>query len=748
MKKYLIIFLWLSGFILSSAISVLCGADSLYLVKNGVSPYSIYLPADASAMTAANVDTLRRYIHDISGADLPVTGVIQESKQIVIELGQSHDPGLHIETLHNDGFLISTQSENLFLTANSDYGLKNAIYTFIESYLGCRLYSPTVLFIPKRSNIVLPEIYDKQVPPITFRMQDIHDPSYIAWHKLNTHDDFGLFVHTFKVLVPPEKYFNEHPEYFSMLKGIRTPNGQLCLSNPDVYRIVTDELRRLMKAKPEARFWSVSQNDTYIPCECDACRAIDSIEESPSGSILSFVNRVADEFPDMTISTLAYQYSRSAPKHLKPGPNVNIMLCSIECNRSQPLAEDPSSASFVKDVEDWGKLTNNIFLWDYVIQYRNLVSPFPNLHILQPNIQFFVRNGITTVFEQGLPSFYGEFAELRIYLLAKLLWNPNISVDSVMNDFLYGFYGKAAPHIRQYIDTMHAALKASGENLDLYGYPVSSENGYLSPAMMDTYNILFDRAEEMVKDDATFLSRVKTARLPLQFALLEQAKVSGEGVRGCFIRDKEGTLKVIHEIDTLLNTFVNQCKKAGIPKLWEHGTTPDDYLISSRMFFKESTKSHLALGKSVVLEQPASTKYHNGDISALTDGLRGWNDYHMHWLGFEGEDMRATVDLDTLQTISSINTSFLQDINSWVFMPLAVTFSISEDGNNYHKVGEVKNTIPADTNGAVIAPFNISSTDSKARYVRVEAKSMKTCPTWHKGSGGLAWIFIDEIVVQ
>lgn len=748
MKKYLTIFLRLSGFVLISATPVLRASDSLRLVENGRSTFSIYLPADASMTTIANVDSLRHYIKEISGAELPVTSLRQKNRQIVIEPGKSHDPELYIADLQNDGFIISTQNEKLFLTANSDYGLQNAIYTFIESYLGCRLYSPTVLIIPKSSNIILPDIYDKQVPPITIRMQDIHDPSYVAWHKLNTRDDFGLFVHTFKVLVPPEKYFNEHPEYFSMLKGVRTPNGQLCLSNPDVYRIVTDELRRLMKAKPEARFWSVSQNDTYVPCECDACRAVDSVEESPSGSILSFVNRVADEFPDMTISTLAYQYSRSAPKHLKPGPNVNIMLCSIECNRSKPFTEDPSSASFVKDVEDWGKLTHNIFLWDYVIQYRNLVSPFPNLHILQPNIQFFVRNGITTVFEQGLPSFYGEFAELRIYLLAKLLWNPDIGIDSVMNDFLYGFYGKAAPHIRQYIDTMHAALKAAGENLDLYGYPVSSENGYLSPAMMNTYNILFDRAEEMVKDDSTLLSRVKTARLPLQFALLEQAKVSGEGERGCFSRDKEGILKVRPDMDTLLNIFVNQCKKAGIPKLWEHGTTPDDYLTSTRLFFKESTKSHLALGKSTILEQPASTKYHNGDISTLTDGLRGWNDYHMHWLGIEGEDMRATVDLDSLLTISSIKTSFLQDINSWVFMPLSVTFSISKDGHNYHIVGEVKNAIPADTNGAIIAPFNISFNVSKARYVRVEAKSMKTCPTWHKGSGGLAWIFIDEIVVQ
>ncbi len=106
-------------------------------------------------------------------------------------------------------------------------------------------------------------------------------------------------------------------------------------------------------------------------------------------------------FPDKIISTLAYQYTRSAPKKVKPLPNVNIMLCSIECNRSMPIAKDPSSASFVKDIKDWTKLTGNILIWDYVVQFRNYISPFPNLRVLQPNLAFFADNGCRLMFQQG-----------------------------------------------------------------------------------------------------------------------------------------------------------------------------------------------------------------------------------------------------------------------------------------------------------------------------------------------------------
>jgi hypothetical protein len=724
-------------------------SDSLDFITDGHSDFSVYVSDRASPLTEANIDTLLGYVHEISGADIPVTPVFsKKGHQIVVEVGASRDRRMTVGDLGQDGFRIKTMSGSLYITANTDYGFQNAVYTFLETYLGCRMYSPSVKVIPRRSSIVLPEIDDTQVPPLSFRMQDFHEPAYAAWHKLNSNDDFGLFVHTFKTLVPPEKYFAEHPEYFSMLKGNRTPDGQLCLSNPEVFRIVVDELRARMKAKPGARFWSVSQNDTYVPCDCAACRSVDSAEGSPSGSILAFVNRIADELPDKTISTLAYQYSRSAPRNIKPRPNVNIMLCSIECNRSRPLAEDPAGASFVKDVRDWSRLTHNIFLWDYVIQFRNLVSPFPNLRVLQPNIRFFVENGITSVFEQGLGQMHGEFAELRAYLIAKLLWNPYLDIDSVMDDFLRGFYGPAAPFLRQYIDTMHDALHTSGEDLSVYGYPLPSKNGYLSPRFLDSYGRIFNDAERAVEDDSVFLLRVQTARLPLQFALLEQAKTYGDTERGFFIRGEDGVLRIRPEPESLLTTFVRRCRAAEIPKLWEHGTSPDEYFAWTRRFLDESVRTHLALSRPVTLARPASPKYHNGDEAALTDGFRGWNDYHQHWLGFEGEDMDAIIDLGSVQTVSSISTDFLQDVDSWVFMPLKVECSLSENGRDYRMVGEVANTTPPDRDGAIIAPFDVRFGPSKARYVGVKAVNMKTCPARHKGAGGPAWIFIDEVRVE
>ncbi|MGD9549094.1 MAG: DUF4838 domain-containing protein [Candidatus Krumholzibacteriia bacterium] len=712
------------------------------LVRDHRAEAVICLPGDAPEGFTDAADTLRRYVREISRAQLPVvSGRPAQGPRILVEIDS--DAGLG-----PDGFHIRTAKGDLLFTVETARGFRHAVYTFLESHLGCRMYSPTVQVIPRRATIALGDIDDRQVPPILFRMQNLHAQPYTEWHKLDTRDDFGLFVHTFDDLVPPQRYFAEHPEYFSLLNGNRTPQGQLCLTNPEVLRIVVDELRRLMREKPEAVFWSVSQNDTYAPCECDACRAVDEVEGSQSGSILAFVNRVAAEFPDRTISTLAYQYSRAAPRTLKPLPNVNVMLCSIECNRSRPLADDPGSASFVRDVRDWSALTSNIFLWDYVIQYRNLVSPFPNLRVLQPNIRFFRDSGITTVFEQGLSTMAGEFSELRTYLIAKLLWNPDTDADAVIDDFLAGYYGDAAPFLRRYIDLMHDRLEESGEGLSIYGYPVPSADGYLSPPMLDAYEDLLTQAEAAVADDPDLLLRARTAHLPVQFARLEQAKMAGPGERGCFVPDADGSLRVRPGIAALLETFVAVCVEAGIPGLWEHGTHPQQYLTMTRRFLADSTAPHLGRGRKVVLARPASPKYHGGEASALTDGCRGWDDYHFHWLGFEGEDLEAVIDLGAVRNVSRVSADFLQDINSWIFMPLSVTVSLSEDGRAFREIGRVMCGTSPEAYGPIIEPFAVACEPASARYVRLAADSREVCPSWHKGSGGPAWIFTDEIVVR
>ena len=167
------------------------------------------------------------------------------------------------------------------------------------------------------------------------------------------------FVHTFYRLVPPERYFKTNPEYFSMIDGARrSEHGQLCLTNEDLLEVVIEEVRRRLKANPEAAIVSISQNDSGGgdggACQCGRCRAVDEAEGSPSGVLLRFVNAVAErlepEFPAVAFDTLAYQYTRKPPRITRPRPSVIVRLCSIECSFAQTMEEGPENKAFRDDV--------------------------------------------------------------------------------------------------------------------------------------------------------------------------------------------------------------------------------------------------------------------------------------------------------------------------------------------------------------------------------------------------------------
>ncbi|HLP15866.1 MAG TPA: DUF4838 domain-containing protein, partial [Bacteroidota bacterium] len=544
----------------------------LTLVSEGTSRYAIVLSHAATASDSVAAGELQRHLKEISGADLRIVNdrVPASKFEVVIGATARTRPAWFSSITRDGGFSIRTRGSRLFFAGKGETGVINGVYSFLEQELGCRKYSASVKIVPKRRTVIVSGKIDRTENPVfthrSINSWELDDPEYRRWHKdlkQNESDpQWGLFVHTFHTLVPPERYFKEHPEYFALRNGLRVKE-QLCLSNPDVFTIVVRELRRRMKLKPEATLWSVSQNDNVAYCQCPDCAAIDAREEAQSGSILEFVNKVAREFPEKTISTLAYLYSRKAPRTIRPEKNVNIMLCTIECMRTLPLETDTIRNGFVRDMKDWCRLTDNIFLWDYVVQFTGLVSPFPNLHVLQPNIQFFARYKTQMQFQQGQGRNPGcEFSELRTYLIAKLLWNPDVNIDSVMNDFLSGYYGKAAAPIRSYIDLMRDSLIASGGNLWIYDNPVVEMKTFLTPGLMKRYSRLFDEAESAVRSEPEYLARVRAARLPLMYAALEQAKVIGEGEDGIVLRSGSG-FAVNPKIESLLAEFRDGCRRVG-----------------------------------------------------------------------------------------------------------------------------------------------------------------------------------------
>jgi hypothetical protein len=260
------------------------------------------------------------------------------------------------------------------------------------------------------------------------------------------------------------------------------------------------------------------------------------------------------------------------------------MLCNIESPRNVSI--EKGDTAFSNDLIGWTHLTHNIILWDYVVQFSNLISPFPNLHTLQPNLQYLHDNGVQMIFEEGNPETGGEFSELRAYLIAKLLWNPDIDINKVMNDFLSGYYGNPSGMIRQYIDLLHNEMEQSGVKLSIYGNPVEERKTFLSDSLVTVYNQLFDRAEKAVSGSPELLQRVKTARLPVYYAMLEIARDQKTGKQGAFVVADDNTLKPNPEIVKILYDFVYGCIHGNVSHVREGRITPQEYLATYTKFLE------------------------------------------------------------------------------------------------------------------------------------------------------------------
>lgn len=451
--------------------------------------------------------------------------------------GEGFPIRIHASDEGSEAYRIDVRSDGITIEGGSVRAAVFGVYDFLETYLGCRFFAADCSLIPKRSRLEVPLGTRAQSPAFAYRevyWRGALDGRFALQCRLNSaradippewggRTGFFNYSHTFDDLVPPSVYFAEHPEYFSLVDGKRLGvKTQLCLTNPDVLALCIEGVRRWMRERPDLTIFSVAQNDWYNPCGCPACRSLDEREGSGAGTMIWFVNQVADaiaaEFPGNFIHTFAYLYTRKAPRTLRPRPNVIVRLCSIEACFSHPLqtcayaaddidVEETSARTFRRtdnrfahDLAAWGKICGQLYIWDYTTNFANYLQPFPNLHVLQPNLKLYQRMGVTGVFAQGnyAPGECSAFGALKIYLLAKLLWDPQADVARHKEDFLAGYYGKAAvAPLQAYLALMERAATAG--HMSLFD---GAEAAYLDGKTLRAGEALLRQALENTADPA------------------------------------------------------------------------------------------------------------------------------------------------------------------------------------------------------------------------------------------------------
>jgi len=542
---------------------------SLTLASGGKAHYTIILPTLPTTQDQKAAADLAHWLKVMTAAVFPI---FRESAYVIpekiISIGQTtllnqacrQDARAN---LGDEGYAIAFDKGNLFLRGGRRRGPINAVYALLEEDLGCRWFDERSASIPRVKTLRFRPVPRRYVPALELRDPYYWDAWDGNWSLRNRtsaaearipeawgghprapgplareigylpHKGGSWFVHTFVNCVPPQRYFKKHPEYFTEANGQRG-RSQLCLTNPEVLRITLGNVRRAIRGTPECRIISISPNDGAGLCTCAKCRAVERVEGSKSGALIRFVNAVADvvhkEFPAIRVSTLAYVSTLMPPKKTRPRDNVVIMLCTDSHAWAWPFLPVTKTQTFQKALRAWEATGARVHIWDYTVNFSHESLPMPNLPVVCHNIRFFLRHGVKGVMLEGADQSYGgENAALRAWVWGKQLWDAAWDTQTLMRDFIFGYYASAAAPIWKYnlelLKIWRRLSAAPGKrgfrNSAVYHIRFSPNAPFLSLSFLRRAFKLFAEAERLARDPET-RRRIQLAKLPILYAHLCQ----------------------------------------------------------------------------------------------------------------------------------------------------------------------------------------------------------------------------------
>ncbi len=542
------------------------GRVTLTLAVDGATDCMIVIPEKPTSQEQKAAEDLAQGLKAMTGADFRIVQDVSSPASTAISIGQTRllaEAKLSESSpdLGDEGYAIDVADKRLFLRGGCVRGPIYAVYALLEEDLNCRWYDRSSARIPRRTTLRFKPVPRSFVPPLRLRdpfYADAWDSDWSLRNRTNAPnarvreewggyvDYDGLFVHTYFALVPPDKYFKDHPDYYSMIDGKRT-RRQLCETHPEVIRIATEAVLAALKANPHSEIVSVSPEDGGGHCTCPQCQALITENGSPAATVVHLINRIAEaveaQHPRVLIATLAYLDTIDPPKSLRPRKNTAIQLCNDLHSWRYPFtcfAEDskPESKRYRDAIVGWSKVTNNIYVWDYFVNFSHYLAPMPNMHVLKPSVDFYLAHNVKGIMFQAAYQGPGERSLMRSWVMAKLLWDPSRDVTALTEDFVRGYFEEAAQPILDYYEALEAARKANmnslhepaagkettdpdGGCMDVGGIRYAMDSPFLSRELIDRATALFNKAESLAPSD-TIRRRVERERLPITYVKLRR----------------------------------------------------------------------------------------------------------------------------------------------------------------------------------------------------------------------------------
>lgn len=502
----------------------------LCLALDGTSEYIVIYPQSASQTFVNDANYFANVFNKITGAGIRVVSdkEINELPDKAFVFGNtSFSADVSTDEVTEDGYRVYSEGGVIYVKGLDEGGDTNGIYGFLEDKFEVMFIEDNYDYIPSFPTIYFDKLDYVSNPDVSWRriyQYEIFTKDWYRRLRLNgfPENDWGTWCHSAFDYVSPDEYFESNPEYFALVDGERKAT-QLCYSyfvdNDDAFEIIVSSLEEMMSQKSDATYWDFSVMDNQDYCHCEKCTKILNETGSMMGTILPLVNKLAERFPDVTISTLAYLFCKEVPEGIVPAENVNIVVAPIGTSQNYSLAKGTNgfSSEGKRIIEDWGKVADNLMVWDYVVNFSNLLMPYPNLGVQQSNLEFYLKNNVDGVYHQGSREKEGEMARMRTYLLSRQLWDSDIDLEALAAKYIQVAYKQAAQEIAIYLDKISDRVYFLPGNLDLYDSVSQHKVDYLAVTSLNEYETLIRSALRKTEEGSEEYERVERIYMSLMY---------------------------------------------------------------------------------------------------------------------------------------------------------------------------------------------------------------------------------------
>lgn len=670
---------------------------------------TIILPKQTILSEETAAEELQHYLSQMTGATYPIMRENQNlsAEGVAIHVGPTQFAKAHLKdksTFESEEWAIQTTKNALILTGGQPRGALYAVYHFLEDICGVRWWNPWEESVPQQKVLSIPSLNKRSQPAFAYR--DIYmlygndDGRFMARNRLNREGDASVsakyggsrnygppyHAHTFYKILSPEKYFETHPDWFHVPGGgAPTPrNSQLAMSNPEMRQEFLKLLREIIREShhnakenglPVPDVFSVSQEDNPVSFITSADTGLLARNGGAESAILlDFVNYLADgikdEFPDVYIDTLAYKQGDKAPTEIRPRDNVIIRLCDTGSNLILPITSE-RNRKFYDDIVTWSKITKNLRVWDYAINFTYTGLPLPTTQTYVPDLQFWKAHNVEGIFVEHERPVRADLRDFKIWLQAKLFEDPDQDYDALVREFTDGFYGPAGIFVRRYIYALHDEAKKAGEEEgyeDMKWFTPPRLFNFLSADFVVRADAMFDDAERAVKNDKVLLRRVRHARMPLDryiarlhkeltaqwesYNRAETMPLQRDEVMARYSKTWEEQIELripdprraaaerkvlTDEMSNLTRVIYTRPAKSE-----EHSQFHPSLLKKATLFSPEDTRNYRALAKVVIDKDAPNGKATRLLMDDVTEADRGKYKLPMRW-GIYDETMKETL---------------------------------------------------------------------------------------------------------